>query len=101
MTQEMRPEDCGTMDVLRGQIDLIDLELVSLLARRMAYIDRAIDLKQAEGLPARIPHRVEEVVANARRAAERDDLDPELVETIWRRLIDWSIDREAQVIRRE
>ncbi|MEM6576941.1 MAG: chorismate mutase [Pseudomonadota bacterium] len=101
MTYQVRPEECRTMDVLRAQIDLVDEELVSLLAQRTAYIDRAIALKQAEGLPARIPDRVEEVVANARRTAGKKGLDPELIETMWRYLINWSIEREAQVIRRD
>ena len=38
--------------------------------------------------------RVEEVVQNVRRHADTYGLPPELVEKLWRRLIDWSIARE-------
>lgn len=98
MTRFTPPSDCASMPMLRREIDALDRHVIGLLARRAAYIDRAIALKQENGWPARIPDRVEEVVANARSAAEAEGLDPALVEGIWRSLIDWSIEREAQVI---
>ena len=88
----------ASMRELRGEIDALDRELVALLARRAAMIDCAIRLKPAEGLPARIEQRVEEVVARTRAAAEGQGLDPDLIETLWRQLIDWSIRREEQVL---
>ncbi|WP_408607933.1 chorismate mutase [Epibacterium ulvae] len=87
------------MAELRAQIDRVDLELVALFAVRAGYIDRAIDLKTENGWPARIPERVEEVVMNARKTAADKGLDPDLIEQLWRQLVDWSIAREAQVIR--
>ena len=67
-----------------------------LLALRSRYIDRAVDLKRAEGLPANIPARVEQVVARVRDSADAQALDPDLVERLWRTLIDWSIERERR-----
>ena len=99
MTTRTPPAACNDMASLRLQIDRMDRELVALLAQRAGYIDRAIALKSDNGWPARIPERVEEVVMNARAAAETEGLDPDLVEDLWRRLVDWSIAREAQVIR--
>lgn len=86
------------MQDLRAQIDALDAEIVALMARRAAYIDRAIDLKPGEGLPARIGERVEEVVARVRTRALAEGLDPDLVEALWRRLIDWSVAREEVVL---
>ncbi len=98
MTQRKAPQDCGDMTELRAAIDAIDVELVRMLRARADYIDRAVELKQANGWPARIPSRVEEVIANACRIAEAEGLDPALVEGIWRDMVDWSIAREARVI---
>ncbi len=86
------------MSELRSEIDALDKELVSLLDIRASYIDRAIELKPAEGLKARIPDRVEDVVSKVRATAQVKGLDPELVEDVWRQIIEWSIAREAAVI---
>jgi isochorismate pyruvate lyase len=101
MTNRVPPQDCNNMSDLRAQIDALDEDLVALLAERAGYIDRAIALKQDNGLPARIPERVEEVVTNAGDRAEAAGLDRELVERLWRQLVEWSIAREALVIREE
>jgi isochorismate pyruvate lyase len=79
---------------IRAEIDRLDDALVRMLADRAAYIDRAAAIKETEGLPARISPRVEEVVANVRAHAETQGVSPDLVETLWRQLIDWSIARE-------
>lgn len=92
------PEACPDMTALRAEIDALDAELVALLARRAGYIDRAVTLKQAAGLPANIPARVEEVVAKVRARAGAEGLDPDLVEALWRPLIAWSIAREERVL---
>jgi len=89
------------MAEVRAEIDRMDRELVRMLALRAGYIDRATALKQLNGWPARIPERVEEVVMNARAAADGEGLDPDLIEDLWRQLVDWSIAREARVIREE
>ena len=86
------------MAELRVELDELDRELVKTLATRAGYIDRAIELKVIEGLPANIPQRVEQVVRNVRDRADNYGLDPDLAEQLWRRLIDWSIAREEQVL---
>ena len=90
----MNAKDCTTMAQIRAQIDRLDEDLVRLFAERASYIDRAAEIKAEVDLPARIDARVEEVVGNVRRHAEVFGLPPDLVEKLWRRLIDWSIARE-------
>ena len=101
MTELTKPGDCNSMDELRHQIDKLDVKIIELLANRSEFIDRATELKKSNGMPARIPERIESVVSNARNAADELDLDADLVEKIWRILIDWSIQREAEIIREE
>ena len=90
------PQECNTMAELRPQIDAIDTALLDLLATRSSYIDRAIDLKKIEGLPARTVDRVAEVLANVKGKAVQIGLDEKLVETLWSELIEWSIARESR-----
>ena len=92
------PADCQTMQDLRVQIDLLDAEIVAKLAARAGYIDRAIQLKQIEQMPARVEDRVEQVVDRVRVRALIEGLDPALTEDLWRRLIEWSIAREERVL---
>ena len=86
--------NCTTMAEIRAEIDRVDEDLVRRFAERATYIDRASEIKATVNLPARIGSRVEEVVANVRAHALTYGLPPELVEKLWRRLIDWSIARE-------
>ncbi|MGV6802764.1 MAG: chorismate mutase [Ruegeria sp.] len=92
------PQDCLSMQDVRAQIDMLDRQLIEMLVKRASYIDRASELKPAEGLPARIPDRVEEVVRRVRASSDDLGMDPDLAEKMWRILIDWSIAREERVI---
>lgn len=92
------PKACDDMAQLRAQIDQIDSALVALLASRAAHIDRAIELKPGEGLPARIKTRVDDVLDRVDAQARLRDLDPALTRKIWSQLIEWSIAREEQVL---
>ncbi len=92
------PAQGASMAELREQIDLIDAELVALLARRAAFIDRAAELKLSNGLPARIEERIAQVIGNVRERAMAAGLDPELAEQVWRLVIEWSIRQEETVL---
>ena len=93
--------DCVTMAEIRAEIDRVDAELVALFAERVSYIDRAAVIKTGVGLPARIEDRVEEVVARVRGHAVAHGLPPDKLEKLWRKLIDWSIEREETVLNKE
>ena len=93
-----KPAECLTMADIRLQIDRVDAELVALFAQRVSYIDRAAVIKTDAGLPARIGDRVEDVVAKVRLHAVAHGLPPDKLEKLWRRLIDWSIEREETVL---
>ena len=92
------PSDCHNMTDLRAEIDQIDRDLVALLARRAEYIDRAAQLKPAEGLPARIVPRVDQVLSNVAAQALHHGMDPNLARALWTQIIDWSIAREERVL---
>ena len=90
------PKDCASMAELRPQIDAIDVQLLDLLFTRSQYIDRAIDLKKVEGLPARTVDRVAEVLANVKAKAGQNGLDEAFAERLWTEIIEWSIARESK-----
>lgn len=90
--------ECTTMAELRVEIDRIDAELVALFAERVGFIDRAGQIKVGVGLPARIEARVEDVVTKVRGHAVAHGLPPDKLEKLWRKLIEWSIEREEAVL---
>lgn len=94
MTSRTPPQNCNSMSELRREIDAIDEALIDLFALRTTYIDRAVDLKRIEGLPARTVDRVAEVLAKVRKKAADASFDEDLAEAIWKELIEWSIRRE-------
>jgi len=83
-----------TLPALRGEIDAIDAGLIALLRQRFDVVQRVIVVKQRDGLPANIPERVEEVVRAAKALAGEAGLPQDLVETLWRSMISWTIDYE-------
>ena len=87
------PEDCRNMADLRQAIDLLDGELVALLARRQRYIERAAQIK-ASREAVRDEARVEDVVAKVLARAKEKNLDPQIAEAVWRALIEASIVHE-------
>ncbi|MTH35830.1 chorismate mutase [Paracoccus limosus] len=95
MTQSEKPlSPDSAMPDLRARIDALDARLVALLAERTALIDEAARIKSREDLPARIDSRVEEVAANVRRLALEHGADPDMIETVWRVMMDHFIAQE-------
>jgi isochorismate pyruvate lyase len=89
------PETCTTMEELRDAIDALDVELVTLLARRQAYIERAAALKQDRNT-VRDEARIEDVVKKVLAAARQAGLSLAIAEAVWRVLIERSIQHEFQ-----
>lgn len=96
MKKILEPKACKSMAELRVQIDAIDVELINLLVTRSRYIDRAVDLKKVERLPARTTDRVAKVLDKVNATACKEGLDPSLVRKLWVQLIEWSIQRESK-----
>lgn len=86
------------MAELRAEIDALDARLMTLLAERLAYTDRAPALKQAEGISAAAPSRRSEVIANVRARAEACGFAPDIAEPMWQVMIDAVIAREEAVM---
>jgi isochorismate pyruvate lyase len=84
-----RPEACETMADIRAEIDRVDREPRGAVCGAGRPTSTAAP-DQGTAEDARADHaRVEEVVANVRREARSTGLPPDLIEKLWRRLIDW------------
>jgi isochorismate pyruvate lyase len=83
---------------LRQDIDVVDEKLIKLLAERQRLVEAIVAVKQREGLPARIPARVDYVVDRARVLARAHHLDPALAESIWTEMVEWFVAHEERTL---
>ncbi|MEU7849010.1 chorismate mutase [Micromonospora parva] len=87
-------ETAATLTEIRARIDELDGDLVGLLARREALVRQAAPLK-SDGQAVRAPERVAQVVARVRALAGEAGADPDLIERIYRGMIQAFIDMET------
>ncbi|MFD1624261.1 chorismate mutase [Azospirillum griseum] len=73
---------------LRAEIDAIDDEIIALLGKRLSVVHRVARVKQAEGLPAVLPDRIEAVKARAAEQGRAYGLDPAFMATLYQTIID-------------
>lgn len=92
--QELADEMAG----VRAAIDALDEEIVALLAKRQRQIERAASVKPGLGIPARVPERIDEVLARVAEASRREGLSGELAQALWRAIIEWAIAHEERLM---
>lgn len=93
------PAECADMNDVRLEIDRLDEELVTKLAERWGYVERAWQVK-SDASDSRVRWRNEEVIERVRRSAEAKKLPPELVEALWRLIIGWGIQHQQERLRK-
>ena len=78
--------ECDSLEMVRGQIDCIDRQMLALLAERGAYVKQAARFKRNTAeIPA--PQRVEQVIAKVTGLARELGADPVVAEATWRAMI--------------
>ena len=92
-------DECTDMPDIRYEIDRLDRILVRLLAERQTYIEAAGRIKQERGT-VRDSARIEDVVTKVLTSAQREGLNPEIAEPVWRLLIERCIAHEFTVFDR-
>ena len=81
------------MNDIREEIDLLDKELVLLLARRQKCIEMAALVKNDKNLIID-KQRIEDVISKVTNFGESCGLSSSISEPLWRKLIDLSIEHE-------
>ncbi len=86
-----------TLDELRRQLNQLDGELLTLIAKRQAISREVAAAKRATGYPTRDYQREREVILGVRAQAEKLGLPPDLAEQVLRLLIRSSLTTQEQV----
>lgn len=87
MTHEKTPEFDSQLNHLRDEIDDIDSQLVSLLAKRLAVTAKVGQLKSQVGMPIYDPVREKSLFDKRREEAISAGISGELIEDVLRRLM--------------
>lgn len=90
-------QECDSLDQVREHIDRIDGQIVPLLLERNHYVMQAAKLK-GDVNAARVPARIEDVVQKVRAVAEERGSNPDIVEAIYRAMIEINIQLEQDHI---
>ena len=89
-------KSCKSMKEVREEIDRLDRAIVPLLVERVGYIEQAAHIKQTRDA-VRDEARIDDVLAKTRASAEAAGGHTDMVETIYRTLVEWSIAHEFDV----
>ena len=89
------PTDCNSLADVRAAIDHLDEQMVALLGLRADYVRNAARFKSSEAEVA-APERCASMLVARRAWAEREGLDPVMVEKLFRDLVAYFIEHEKQ-----
>ena len=89
----MQNKQCSTLDEVRGKIDIVDEEIVTLIAKRNDYIKQIAHFKTSiEEVKAE--DRIADVISKVRSQAISLDLSPNLINDLYLRMIDGMVESE-------
>lgn len=87
---------CESLEQVRENIDRLDRQIVPLLAERAGYVEQAARFKDTKSAVVDID-RIEAIILKVRHLANEEGTSPDLIEHIYRAMIDAFIIHESQV----
>jgi isochorismate pyruvate lyase len=88
------PAECASLEEVRAEIDRIDRAIVALIGERAGYVHAAARFKDSEAAVA-APDRQASMFRARREWAQAADLDPDVIEKLYRDLVAYFIVRET------
>ena len=88
------------MEELRKELDLLDNDLIKLVSKRFKFIEEAAIIKD-DISKIRDNDRIEYIIKRLRGLAEDNDLSPDIVEKLWRFIIELSIELEVEIFNKK
>jgi isochorismate pyruvate lyase len=92
------PEECSSIEEVRAAIDAIDHEVVTALGLRSQYVKAITRFKKTTD-DVRAPARQAAVISQRRMWAAEVGLEPDVVEKIYRLLIEHFVAEELKELR--
>jgi len=90
----MEMKKCTTLDEVREKIDIVDEEIVKLIAQRNDYIKQIAHFKTSVD-EIKTDDRIEDVISRVRQQAISLDLSPNLINELYVKMIDAMVESEV------
>ncbi len=84
------------MEELRKELDLLDNDLIKLVSKRFKFIEQAAIIKD-DISKIRDTDRIENIIKRLRGLAKDNNISPDIVEKLWRFIIELSIELETEI----
>ncbi|MEG4036535.1 MULTISPECIES: isochorismate lyase [unclassified Microcoleus] len=94
------PDECANIHEVREEIDIIDREVIDALSKRFKYVVAAARFKTSEA-GVRAPDRFHAMLQQRREWALESGLNPDVVENIYRDLVNYYIEEELKHFKSE
>lgn len=95
---EKLPQECTNIDEVRNEINNIDNEIINLLAIRLGYVHEVVKYKEATDKAIEASERRATVIRTRRDWAAEKGLDPDVIEEVYKKLIQFYIDEEKKLV---
>ncbi len=94
----MKTPKCNSLEEVRDAIDLLDDQIVQLIAKRNSYIKQAASFKDTVD-EVKSQERIDYVIQKARAKALEYNLSPNLIEDLFHTMINEMVDTEIAEFR--
>ena len=90
-----QPTKCQNMEDIRAAIDEIDHQIISLIGKRSSCVYAAAKFK-TDKASVKAPDRVKKMLAKRRQWAEKHNIDPDFIESLFSNMVEHFISKEMK-----
>ena len=92
------PQECHTIEEVRQKIDEIDNAIIGLIGKRFSFIQEIVKYKSSiDEVYAK--NRYDTVISKRREIAANHNLDPDVIERIYRIMMDYFIKEQLELLK--
>ena len=102
MTNQLQgklPHECMNKAEIRNEIDAIDYEIIKLFGLRFQYVKEIVKFKEKTPESIVAAKRQQQVFEKRREWAVENGIEPDIIEEIYRKLIQYFINEELQIVK--